>query len=329
MTRGATCCSCAVLVLCALSLVTSRHQSRRLFVELERAQARGARLRDRIRPAAARAVDLGHAARVEKVAREQLRMQLPTAARTEVVRMRGGAARRPSEAREAPARVARATDCGRHVLSIALTAVRARRPLDEGRSLRHAAPLRARASRLRAPIVFGALALLFFGLVGRSMYLQWIDNEFLQTQGSARHSRDLEVPAHRGRIVDRFGEPLALSTPVKSLWAFPGQVRSDARRSSRSSRASSTRRRSGVQAQIDAHDDFAFVARQIAPETSRARDGAAHQGLARPERVSALLPRRRSDRARDRIHRRSRRGPGGHGARAADVARRRARAAAA
>ena len=69
--------------------------------------------------------------------------------------------------------------------------------------------------------MFGALALLFVGLVGRSMYLQWIDNEFLQTQGSARHSRDLEVPAHRGRIVDRFGEPLALSTPVKSLWAFP------------------------------------------------------------------------------------------------------------
>ena len=53
------------------------------------------------------------------------------------------------------------------------------------------------------------------------VYLQWIDNEFLQTQGSARHSRELEVPAHRGRIVDRFGEALALSTPVKSLWAFP------------------------------------------------------------------------------------------------------------
>ena len=68
--------------------------------------------------------------------------------------------------------------------------------------------------KLRAPIVFGALALLFAGLVVRSVYLQWIDNEFLQTQGSARHSRDLEVPAHRGRIVDRFGDALAVSTPV-------------------------------------------------------------------------------------------------------------------
>ena len=54
--------------------------------------------------------------------------------------------------------------------------------------------------RLRAPLVFGLLALLFAGLTGRSVYLQSIDNEFLQTQGSARHSRDLEVPAHRGRI---------------------------------------------------------------------------------------------------------------------------------
>ena len=64
--------------------------------------------------------------------------------------------------------------------------------------------------KLRAPLLFGALALLFAGLVGRSLYLQWIDNEFLQSQGSARHSRELEVPAHRGRIVDRSGEALVV-----------------------------------------------------------------------------------------------------------------------
>ncbi len=75
----------ALLLVCALSLVTSRHQSRRLFVELERAQA------------AARNYDTEHGqlqleqstwgmpARIEKVARETLRMQLPTSARTEVV----------------------------------------------------------------------------------------------------------------------------------------------------------------------------------------------------------------------------------------------------
>ena len=52
-------------------------------------------------------------------------------------------------------------------------------------SLRHAAPPVPELPKMRAPIVFGALALLFFGLVGRSMYLQWIDNEFLIEQGSA------------------------------------------------------------------------------------------------------------------------------------------------
>ena len=78
--------------------------------------------------------------------------------------------------------------------------------------------------RLRAPLVFGILLLLFAGLLGRSLYLQRIDNDFLQEQGSSRYRRDIEMPAHRGRIVDRFGEPLAISTPVKAIWAWPDQV---------------------------------------------------------------------------------------------------------
>jgi len=65
---------------------------------------------------------------------------------------------------------------------------------------------------------------LLAGLLGRSLYLQRIDNAFLQEQGSSRYSREIEVPAHRGRIVDRFGEPLAISTPVKAVWAWPDQV---------------------------------------------------------------------------------------------------------
>jgi cell division protein FtsI (penicillin-binding protein 3) len=77
---------------------------------------------------------------------------------------------------------------------------------------------------MRAPIVFGGLLVLLCGLLGRSLYLQRIDNAFLQDQGNSRYSREIEVPAHRGRIVDRFGEPLAISTPVKAIWAWPDQV---------------------------------------------------------------------------------------------------------
>ena len=89
-------------------------------------------------------------------------------------------------------------------------------------ALKHGRP--PHLPRLRAPFVFGALLLLFAALVGRSLYLQGIDNTFLQEQGSARYSREIEVPAYRGRIVDRAGELLAISTPVKSIWAFPGDV---------------------------------------------------------------------------------------------------------
>ncbi len=74
--------------------------------------------------------------------------------------------------------------------------------------MRAAAPIRGAAPRLeppgaRAGIVFGVLILLFATLGGRALYLQWIDNEFLQGQGQARYSRDIEVPAYRGRILAR------------------------------------------------------------------------------------------------------------------------------
>ena len=132
---------------------------------------------------------------------------------------------------------------------------------------RNGAPVPMALPRFRAPLVFGALALLFAGLVVRSGYLQWIDNEFLQTQGSARHSRELEVPAHRGRIVDRSGEALALSTPVKTLWAFPDKFDASPEQLSELAKILETIPQK-ITARLDANEDFAFIARQIAPETS-------------------------------------------------------------
>ena len=90
-------------------------------------------------------------------------------------------------------------------------------------AIKRAAPVPA-LPRFRAPVVFGILLVLFAVLIARSLYLQGIDNAFLQEQGSSRYSREIDMPAHRGRIVDRFGEPLAISTPVKSIWAFPDRV---------------------------------------------------------------------------------------------------------
>ncbi len=72
-----------------------------------------------------------------------------------------------------------------------------------------------------------ALAILscFGVLVGRAFYLQVLNNDFLQEKGESRYRRDLEIPASRGRIADRNGDILAVSTPMKSVWAIPADAR--------------------------------------------------------------------------------------------------------
>ena len=65
-------------------------------------------------------------------------------------------------------------------------------------------------------------------LIGRITLLQVIDRPFLQSQGDARTLRHETIPAHRGMITDRNGEPLAISTPVVTLWANPQELPTDA-----------------------------------------------------------------------------------------------------
>jgi cell division protein FtsL len=77
------------LIACALSLVTSRHQARRVFVELDRAQAEARGYETEYGQLQLEQSTWGMPARVEKIAREQLRMQLPSAARTEIVALPG------------------------------------------------------------------------------------------------------------------------------------------------------------------------------------------------------------------------------------------------
>jgi cell division protein FtsL len=77
----------AVLILCALSLVTSVFESRRLFVELERTQAEARAYETEYGQLQLEQSTWGMPARVEKIAREQLKMQLPSPARTQIVAM--------------------------------------------------------------------------------------------------------------------------------------------------------------------------------------------------------------------------------------------------
>jgi len=67
----------------------------------------------------------------------------------------------------------------------------------------------------------------FAVLLGRSVFLQAMHTDFLQQKGDARYSRVMTLSAHRGMITDRHGEPLAISTPVESIWASPPDVEAE------------------------------------------------------------------------------------------------------
>ncbi len=71
----------------------------------------------------------------------------------------------------------------------------------------------------RRTLVFSLVAVMGLVLVVRAADLQVRDHDFLQNQGEARQHRVVSIPAHRGMLLDRNGEPLAISTPVDALWA--------------------------------------------------------------------------------------------------------------
>ena len=122
----------------------------------------------------------------------------------------------------------------------------------------------------RARLVLIALAGAFLLLAARALHLQALEDEFLQGKGDARYSRLIQVPATRGRIVDRHGDALAVSTPVQSIWAIPGDVEL----------SPGERRRLASLLDVDARElqkrldesatDFVYLKRQVAPDTADA-----------------------------------------------------------
>jgi len=84
--------------------------------------------------------------------------------------------------------------------------------------------IKANLPEWRATVLYSLLLAGLAGLFGRGVYLQGIHDDFLQEKGKARYSRVIEMSAHRGTIYDRNGVPLAVSTPVESVWASPSDV---------------------------------------------------------------------------------------------------------
>ncbi len=78
--------------------------------------------------------------------------------------------------------------------------------------------------RTRIALVGGTLGVCALALVGRAFDVQVLNSDFYVRQGDARSLREIPIPTSRGMITDRHGEPLAVSTPVESLWANPQEL---------------------------------------------------------------------------------------------------------
>ena len=78
------------------------------------------------------------------------------------------------------------------------------------------------AGRVSLVIAFFVLAAV--SLVARAVHLQVFNKDFLNQQADTRHLRTEKISAHRGSIMDRNGDPLAISTPVDSVWANPKEL---------------------------------------------------------------------------------------------------------
>lgn len=120
----------------------------------------------------------------------------------------------------------------------------------------------------RARLVLGLVAAAFGLLAGRAVYLQAWNNDFLRAKGESRYSRTLEIPANRGRILDRNGEALAVSTPVKSIWAIPEDTAMSAKELNALAAALELPRAELAKRLGDTGRDFVYLKRQVPPEVA-------------------------------------------------------------
>jgi len=120
----------------------------------------------------------------------------------------------------------------------------------------------------RVRIVIGLLGAAFAVLVGRAVYLQGWNNDFLRAKGESRYSRTLEIPAVRGRILDRNGEALAVSTPVKAIWAIPEDATLTTKQVEALARSLAVPRAELAKRLADTARDFVYLKRQVPPEAA-------------------------------------------------------------
>jgi cell division protein FtsI (penicillin-binding protein 3) len=123
--------------------------------------------------------------------------------------------------------------------------------------------------RLRARMLTGLLLLSALVLIGRSVQLQVFDQQFFAKQADMRHARNAKMIAHRGAILDRFGEPLAVSSPVDTVWVDPSEFAQAGDGIAKLARALKLNRQwleQRVTSNLDR--EFLYVARHLDPDNA-------------------------------------------------------------
>ncbi len=128
--------------------------------------------------------------------------------------------------------------------------------------------------RWRAWLILGLLLVAGLGLLGQAAHLQLYQHDFYATEGNERFSRITSVTAHRGMITDRNGEPLAISTPVDSVWVNPQQLSKVPEQIPHLAQSLKLDRQELVQ-RVTSNEDrqFLYVARHLPPaDAQKVRD---------------------------------------------------------
>ena len=117
----------------------------------------------------------------------------------------------------------------------------------------------------RSRFVVALVGMAFAVLVARALYVQLIGNDFYQAQGDKRYGHVIDVPASRGRIVDRNGLVLATSVPVPSVWAIPKDFAADAQQRKALAQLLQLKP-SELEHKLEASRNFAWLKRQVDAE---------------------------------------------------------------
>ena len=108
----------------------------------------------------------------------------------------------------------------------------------------------------------------FLALLLRAFYLQVINNDFLQEKGDSRYLRDIEISASRGKVTDRHGDMLAVSTPMRSIWAIPADARAMSLEQKRQLAALVDLKPRELDARLASEKTFVFLKRQVPPQVA-------------------------------------------------------------